>query len=362
MPPKISAVLQRRTNDLIANFPSCLDKFDGAHLFTGPSVYFHHKTSKLLQKYGNVADAITSTDFMESLYATLTSWGMHRMGKTNAKLADFEIMKYSFLELSPQLERLQNVNLTNLDANEIPEIARQVWYIIKSLQVGVGAVKIVAGSKALHHVLPNLVPPIDREYTLQFFYRSKNIDLNGEKKFQEIFPFFQQIAILRQDEIYRSLAVRGEMHSSLTKVIDNAIVGYVLKYLKNDASTESQESEQLNLSDEKTTQKLSVGLMITPHLEGKISEQILWAVNQLVTQGNSIFERKEIRAVLGIDPKIWGASYNPAFQGMRADHPGGAAPLAKHFQGIFERVEYGKYRLTEYGSSLISDLNQISHS
>ena len=90
----------------------------------------------------------------------------------------------------------------------------------------------MAGSKALHHVLPELVPPIDREYTLQFFYDNKMLQRGERQTFAEIFPQFHRILQSCKDEIQRRL--RSGMNTSSTKVVDNAIVGYVRLEIKSE--------------------------------------------------------------------------------------------------------------------------------
>jgi hypothetical protein len=44
-------------------------------------------------------------------------------------------------------------------------------------QGSVAEVRLVANSKALHHVLPGLIPPIDRMYTFQSFYGRKMLSM-----------------------------------------------------------------------------------------------------------------------------------------------------------------------------------------
>ena len=51
-----------------------------------------------------------------------------------------------------------------------------------------------------------------------------------ERAFREMYPCFHRIALSRKDEIEQWIGVG--MNTSLTKVIDNAIVGYGLKHLK----------------------------------------------------------------------------------------------------------------------------------
>jgi hypothetical protein len=90
--------------------------------------------------------------------------------------------------------------------------------------------KIVAGSKALHHVLTELIPPIDREYTIRFFFHHKSFSRGDEVAFHEMFPYFCRIAIESREKIERRIG-QG-MNSSVTKVIDNAIVGFVRTRLR----------------------------------------------------------------------------------------------------------------------------------
>jgi hypothetical protein len=86
----------------------------------------------------------------------------------------------------------------------------------------------VAGAKALHHVLPGLVPPIDREYTIRFFFHSTTLNHGDERAFKEMYPHFQEISSVSLEEIRSRLG--DGMNTSETKVLDNAIVGYVMEH------------------------------------------------------------------------------------------------------------------------------------
>jgi hypothetical protein len=142
---------QRRTRtrvqELIRDFRSCLDAFEQADLFTGPSLYFHFKTLERLRQHSTAANAVQSDSFLESLYATLTSWGMHRMGPGNTRLVDFGTFTRSFLAVVPAIERIADRTILDLQNGEVDTITRQLWTIIRSLEIGVGEAKIVAGSK-----------------------------------------------------------------------------------------------------------------------------------------------------------------------------------------------------------------------
>jgi len=110
-------------------------------------------------------------------------------------------------------------------------VTGDVWSIISGLNIGVGETKIVIGTKALHHLIPELVPPMDRQYTLRFFLDHTNKNQGDQLTFGEIFPRFRQIATRSAQEIAKLIGV-GSMSTSSTKMIDNAIVGYGIERLR----------------------------------------------------------------------------------------------------------------------------------
>lgn len=222
--------MQERVSELIERFGQYVGEFDRANLFSGPSLYFHFKTLGLLHRHASPAQAVKDDEFLESVYATLTAWGMHRMGPGGAKLVEFTTFQDSFRQQAQQIQQLESLYIYEVEPRAIPEVTRVLWNIISRLRVGVGETKIVAGSKALHHVLPNLVPPIDRQYTLRFFYNHTALNQGDEMAFCEIYPHFRQIATSCRDTIESRIG-KG-MNTSPTKVMDNAIVGYCLKHLR----------------------------------------------------------------------------------------------------------------------------------
>jgi hypothetical protein len=224
---------EQRVRDLIEGFDDCCDAFDRANLFTGPSLYFHFKTLELLRKHESPAEALRDEPFLESLYATLTAWGLHRMGPGGAKLVDFPVMVESFGELERQIASLSSLAVWRLGSDQVETVGGRIWDVISALRVGSGETRIVSGSKALHHLLPELVPPIDREYTLRFFFNNKSLYQGDRAAFHEMFPYFHLVAIQCRDKIERRIG--HGMNTSPTKVIDNAVVGFVRTRLKPDS-------------------------------------------------------------------------------------------------------------------------------
>ena len=220
-----------RVDALSSDLERYLGYFEDLDLFTGPSVHFHKRTLEVLDQYRSPAHAARDERFAEYLYATLTAWGLHRMGNTATKLLSFTKFAGSLREAAPAVRELQDYRLLDLAPDQVGRVTEKVWQALERLRLSASKTKIITNSKALHHLLPALVPPIDREYTLRFFYGHGNLTRGEERTFAEIFPLFHCIGIRCSGAIKRSVG-RG-FNTSETKVIDNAIVGFVTKKLKS---------------------------------------------------------------------------------------------------------------------------------
>lgn len=220
-----------RVGQLVSRFDEYVEFFDKTNLFTGPSRYFHIRTIDHLKNV-QLPNVLSNEDdpFYELLYATLTSWGMHRMGSKGAKLVEYETFRNSIISQKDKILTLKDVSILSMPEEELWRVRDELWNILGTLKISATQAKLVANTKTLHHILPNLVPPIDREYTLQFFYGNKMYS-DDQKKFKEIYSHVYQIAQRCKPRIERTIA-RTPFHSGPTKVIDNAIVGYVLKEIK----------------------------------------------------------------------------------------------------------------------------------
>ena len=147
--------------------------------FGGPSVYFHVETIK--EQSAN----FLSYRHIELLYATLASWGMHRMGdpdETKAKLVEFPEFKNSILSQRQKLTSLISARINDCTLEEYASYIDEIKGIYCGLKVSISEATIVAHSKTLAHILPHLLPPIDRQYTIRFFTQdNKNFFTNSGK-------------------------------------------------------------------------------------------------------------------------------------------------------------------------------------
>jgi hypothetical protein len=86
--------------------------------------------------------------------------------------------------------------------------------------------KLVAGTKTLHHLLPDLVMPMDRAWTGKFFQLHppewQDPD-NQRRTFQRVYSQLANVA--RQVQLGQYVTGQG-WRTSRTKILDNALIGF----------------------------------------------------------------------------------------------------------------------------------------
>lgn len=212
--------------------------YDQFVAFGGPSVYFHQECIR-----AGEADFL-SERHIEMLYATLTAWGMHRMGDTDTtktKLTNWEIFRDSLSGCLGDLKPLLGVGLVDLTGREYADVLTGLGPSYRKLRLSMSDATIVVNSKALYHLLPRLIPPIDRQYTVRFFKHPPDRWRDAKGKFRAVmlpsgidaqFQLFHSIC-LRVKELADKLDGRLFEHELRTnsvtppKAIDNAIVNFV---------------------------------------------------------------------------------------------------------------------------------------
>jgi len=110
---------------------------------------------------------------------------------------------------------------SHLDREQIGDRLRQ---LIAGIDIVENKSKLVALSKTIRHILPDLLPPIDRVYTQQFFLWQPNEFRNQQELvFRSMWRHFVTIARATSPAGF----VGDGWRTSRTKVIDNAIVAFV---------------------------------------------------------------------------------------------------------------------------------------
>ncbi len=223
--------VQEHLAALDATFDRCLAEFESRRIFSGPSVYFYEEVVKLVRSVGSLSDLASNDRLVELAYATLTSWGMHRMGaRVATKLTEFSTFRAALRGLIEPTTALSKQRITALSEGETGIVTERLADLVQRPGISASGSPLVANAKMLHFLLPDLVPPIDRRYTGRFFYGlNAGMVLPGGARavFGFVFPHLCRLARRHSEEI-RSGVRRSYLCQGEAKVLDNAIVGYML--------------------------------------------------------------------------------------------------------------------------------------
>ena len=208
---------------LTSNFNKYLDDYYSKELgFPNTSCYFHMKVISIIRasKYEDLFD---KTSFFEYIYATLATWGMDRLGG-GPRLVKFDEFSNQIVNNKERFIELSKFKLNEIKDSEQEFIIKKLAILFDNLKIMLNEKKLVGVSKLIHHLLPDLVPPIDGKYTLSLFYGNNNYNSQNEKeKFLEIFKQF--IIICKTLNLTKDDLIRN-WDTSIPKLIDNAIVGF----------------------------------------------------------------------------------------------------------------------------------------
>lgn len=212
--------LQARLVALIADFDHCVEVYDSSVPFTRTGQYeFHRRTIERRRALGSAEAACYDDQFTDLLHSTLQKWGI---GRRRSLLAPLEEFRSRLQERVPEIHNLELLALEhpNLD---VPGTSAAVDRLVSELHVVDNRARIVAGTKTLHHLLPDLVPPMDRAWTGAFFGWSVLDPQNNQSGIMaEAFTALAEVARATQP----SRLVGPGWRTSATKVLDNALIGY----------------------------------------------------------------------------------------------------------------------------------------
>lgn len=119
--------------------------------FGGPCVYFHRECLAAGR------ESFLSERHVEMIYATLTAWGMHRMGDsetTKTKLTDWERFSSSLARQAEGLRQFTRYRLLDMTEMEYTNAILQLRQYYSKLELSVSDATVVANSRALFHVFP----------------------------------------------------------------------------------------------------------------------------------------------------------------------------------------------------------------
>jgi len=195
-----------------------------AEIFSGPSLRFHRRS----------LDTGIETSFAEHLefiYATLASWGMHRMGPGGSKMVSYQVFRKSAETVKDKIFELKNVSLNSVDSESWAAL-KEIFCTIKVMASGT---TIVGNSKVMAHLLSNLISPIDRQYTFNFLRGNTNLKNDQALEWELMKEFLQEFFYpIATNQSYINLASTWISQQSLypwdtsiLKTIDNLLIGHI---------------------------------------------------------------------------------------------------------------------------------------
>ena len=211
--------VERRVAGVIDEFAICLETYDQRIPFTRSGQdSLHRATIDRRRSFASVRDAINNEEFLSDFYQTLYAWGI---GKRASKLVPLVEFGNRLRECGEEITGFEHLRLDD-PVLDISATAESLWLLVQRLGIVQNVSLIVPGTKTLHHLLPDLVPPMDRAWTGAFFLWSMATPKYERSAFIRTFSSFAKIAQATDPSKF----VADKWRTSLTKVLDNGIIGY----------------------------------------------------------------------------------------------------------------------------------------
>ena len=144
-------------------------------------------------------------------------------------MRDFGIFKESVDLLADDIAQAKAFDCHQMDETK--------WALLKRIFAGIKVmatdISLVGNSKVMHHLLPNLIPPIDREYTLWYLRENNTIENNLDWEWLLMREFIEEFfipVISNKGFEEKAAAWLGEQEkyswdTSMMKIVDNLIIG-----------------------------------------------------------------------------------------------------------------------------------------
>jgi hypothetical protein len=212
-------LVTQRLEQVTHGFAGYVEAYDKHPPFTSKQLAAHRETITMRRHLGSASAAATDRRFAASLRRTLIAWGLGVRGSILEPEIEFA---QALAAAAPELAGLEPLAI---DAPHLPtDVVDKLWHAIEGLGIVKNKAKIVAGTKALHHLLPDLVIPMDHVWTGTFFQlHDPEWQESQARTFRRVYGQLLHLGQQVQPEQY----VTGqEWRTSRTKIIDNAVAGF----------------------------------------------------------------------------------------------------------------------------------------
>lgn len=216
--------LESRVSEVVDHFEEYLDAYDEESPFKRRGQFeLHRATIDRRRSLGSADAALDDDRFLSLLHRTLNAWGI---GIRRSRLAPLPKFRAALERHRESITLLDGRSIEDAQLNQ-RAVGDLVFALIDQLGVVDNKARLVAGSKTLHHVLPDLVPPMDRAFTGAFFGWSTPSWQDRQRQiFDEAWPVFVRVARTTQPSGF----VGSGWRTSTTKLLDNALIGYCIRH------------------------------------------------------------------------------------------------------------------------------------
>jgi len=182
----------------------------------GASLRLYKEVLSCRKSSKKVVDFLRNDSNLELMHRTLIEWDMNSRG---AKIEDLEPFKHNIVDNINSFQEIENAGEYIQNISNIDNLCKRLKTIYNNLKIMKSDAKLVSNSKLLHFVFPNLLLPIDRKYSLTYFYGNTGDSLN---KYLEIIRFSHRLA--KQDINWANYIDKQNWNTGIPKIIDNAII------------------------------------------------------------------------------------------------------------------------------------------
>lgn len=185
----------------------------------------HEKVLRQIRKEKEISKLVIQDSFLQDVYNVLKSFGM---GSRSAKIKNLQEFKNTILQNKDEIIFLSQYELENLSIQDFESLKEPALKLFKSMEIMESHARLVGFSKTMAHLVPDLIPPIDRQKIHLFFYGHTNLphEVGSEaNRFWEILSYFFEIC--KEVKISKNNWKLEGFNSSVPKIIDNAIWGFM---------------------------------------------------------------------------------------------------------------------------------------
>ncbi len=200
--------------------PASLDYVEKYYKVNEEAKYHYFR---LMQFRKKVSD-IFSSEYLKEIYLTLIDWGMN---SRVAKLADENTFISSVQSYSHLIEKLRDLRIESLSVSELEDSLSIIDKLFRCMElVAEGKPPLVTFSKTMHFLIPDLFTPMDRTYTMCFFFGSTTLN-NKMYRVDTFKSLFMEFYEYSHNNYSLNNYLGDGWNGSIPKIMDNIIIGYL---------------------------------------------------------------------------------------------------------------------------------------